>query len=161
MQPADKQPEQAREAKKRRLAKQSRQAQEVEQKQSGKDEKDDEMEEKYPDTATAYDYDPDDGGTVLMLLPKRLVSSNAALSLEYRRRLIDVQEAGGYLSLGSYRKLCALMDVDVTDLESSGRDWESEIAAVGDLEVKVVLSDADIPNTNDDDTSDSTTHNHP
>ena len=77
-------------------------------------------------------------------LPAALIADKG-LKVEYARRLADIQQAGGYVSIGTYRKLQMLIDEDAAVLESRGRSWASEYAAVKHITVRIVVSDDDLP----------------
>lgn len=86
-------------------------------------------------------------------IPVHLIADEA-LKEEYARRLAVVQQSGGYVSIGTYRKLATLIGDDARVLESCGRDWASEYVKVKHIGVRIVVSDADLPFDEQDSTCD-------
>jgi hypothetical protein len=83
-------------------------------------------------------------GTILQVLPARLVSPGATRE-EYARRLAAVRQSGGFVSVGTFRKLETLMEEDMQMLETAGRDWAPEYGRLMPVILRVCVSDADLP----------------
>jgi hypothetical protein len=94
-----------------------------------------------------------DYGAIPLVLPARLLSHDA-LKAEYAGRLAVAQGSGGVVSIGTYRKLQALMEQDIQLLEGVGRDWASEYQQQKPARLYVCCSDADLPLVDDDYCSD-------
>jgi hypothetical protein len=77
-------------------------------------------------------------------LPASLIA-DTELKAEYARRLAAVQQSGGYVSIGTYRKLETLIGEDAAVLQSRGRNWATEYALVRHVRVMIVVSDDDLP----------------
>ena len=82
-------------------------------------------------------------------LPDQLVMDGAAKE-EYARRLVAILDSGGYVSVGSYRKLERLIDADVDSAIRSGKNWAALSAEIREVTVRIVVSDAELPCTDSD-----------
>jgi len=80
-------------------------------------------------------------------LPVRLAIPGAA-DEEYKRRLMAVAATCGMMSVGTYRKLCTLIDADIEAMAVKCKgewDWRAMFASTPLVKVCLVVSDADLP----------------
>jgi hypothetical protein len=86
-------------------------------------------------------------------LPERLLSRGGQKG-EYARRLAAVRLSGGIVSIGSFRKLQALVEEDIQLLKREDRDWASSYDKLKSVWLQVCVSDADLPLDDEDGYSD-------
>lgn len=91
---------------------------------------------------------PSEDGTVMQMLPARLVTPGATKE-EYARRLAAARQSGGVVSVGTFRKLATLVEEDMLLVEAAGRDWASEYGQLMPVMLRVCVSDADLPYDDD------------
>ncbi len=106
-------------------------------------------EERKDDDDIAHPHVSNDG-TVTLPVPQRLLSYDV-LASEYAGRLAVIQQSGGVVSIGTYRRLQALMERDIQLLQGTGRSWASEYQQQTPVQLRVCVSDADVPRSDDDD----------
>lgn len=112
----------------------------------------DESKEEKEDDDDTHSRTSDDGIATLPM-PRRLLSYEA-LTSEYAGRLAAALQSGGIVSVGTYRRLHGLMERDIQVLQGMGRDWASEYEQQKLVQLRVCVSDADLPLEDDDYCSD-------
>ena len=85
------------------------------------------------------------GGSVAVLdAPARLILDGARARV-YASRLTEIQRCGGYVSVGTYRKLDTLIGEEMRALILNGQDPKSLYRAAGTITMRIVECDDDVP----------------
>lgn len=94
------------------------------------------------------EWDPDSDLAAVMLkqdLPACAPAACGAVGVEYTRRMAAVAESGGYVSLGTFRKLDSLLLECESALTSRGVDATTLYAEPAAVRLRIVLSDDSLP----------------
>ena len=76
--------------------------------------------------------------------PARLILDGARARV-YASRLAEIQRCGGYVSVGTYRKLDTLIGEEMRALILNGQDPKSLYRAAGTITMRIVECDDDVP----------------
>ena len=83
-------------------------------------------------------------GWCWQVVPAQLVIPGEVKDL-YERALADIVETGSAMSIGMYRKLARLLDMELAEIVRCNRaDWMRSYQTGKRVSIKVVISDADL-----------------